>query len=155
MEIDKKQAGTIFIAAIFIISGISFALSWTPPKNNTVESTGALTQPIANEQRNIFISNDVTVLTLFYLPDNLDSQNVKQEVEKLNEAIGEKLLVEEIDVSVYGTFSAEYNVKTVPVILVRGKENKNTPVRLEGSQSYDTIKERVCSSYTENPEFCG
>ena len=155
MEINRKQAGTMFIAAIFIVSGISFAISWNPPKENTIETTGFLTQPIANEQRTLFINNDVAILTFFYLPDNQDSQDVKKEVEKLNEEIGDKLLVEEIDVNTYGTFSAEYNIKTVPVILIRGKENKNTPTRLEGYQDYDTIKDKVCDSYTEKPEFCG
>ena len=154
MNIDKKQVGTIFIAAIFIVSGISFAISWNPPSENGKESANVLKQPIANEQRTLFMNSDITILTLFYLEDDGDSQKIKKEVEKLNDEIGEKMLLEEIDIRTYQSFSAEYNVKSVPVVLIRGKENINVPIRLEGSHDYSTIKEKICSTYDEKPKIC-
>ena len=93
MEIDRKQAGTIFIAVLFIISGISFAVSWNPDSEKTDETEGVLKQPIADEQRTAFVTHDVTILTIFYLADDENSQDMKAEVEKLNDEIGEKLLV--------------------------------------------------------------
>ncbi len=154
MNIDKKQASTIFISALFIISGISFAISWNPPSEGGEESTNVLKQPIANEQRTLFMNSDITILTLFYLEDDGDSQKIKKEVEKLNDEIGEKMLLEEIDIKTYQSFSAEYSVKSVPVVLIRGKENINVPIRLEGSQDYPTIKEKICSTYDEKPKIC-
>lgn len=154
MNIDKKQLGTIFISAIFIISGISFAISWNPPSEEGEEATDVLKQPIANEQRLILIDNDITILTLFYLEDDEDSQGVKSEIERLNDEIGEKLLVEEIDARTYQSFSTEYNVKTIPLVLIRGKENINAPIRLEGSHDYSELKEKICTTYEEAPKFC-
>ena len=154
MNINGKQVGTVFISFIFILSGISFAISWDPPTESGEDNTNVLKQPVAHEQRLIFVENDVTVLTFFYLEDNSDSIEVRNEVERLNNEFGEKLLLEEIDISVYQTFSAEYNIKSVPVILIRGKENINAPIRLEGIQDYAIIKENICSTYKEQPELC-
>lgn len=154
MEINKKQAGTIFIAAIFIVSGISFALSWNPPSENMQTNENVLKQPIANEQRAMFINNDFTILTLFYLEDDMDSMNLIKEAERLNDEIGEKLLVEEIDVATFQSFSAEYNVRSVPTIIIRGNGNVNAPVRLEGLREYSEIKENVCTTYSEKPQAC-
>lgn len=154
MEINKKQAGTILIAALFIVSGISFAVSWNPASEKTEENTNVLKQPIANEQRSAFMTHDVTILTLFYLEDDSDSNGVKSEVEKLNDEIGEKMLVEEIDVETYQSFSAEYNIRSVPTIIIRGKENINAPSRLEGPVEYAKIKEKVCATYSEKPTAC-
>lgn len=155
MEINKKQAGTIFISLLFIISGISFAVSLqsTSPSEKA-DNTSVLRQPIAEEQRTAFVTSDFTILTLFHLTDDKDSQNMKTEVEKMREEIGEKLLIEEIDVSTYQSFSAEYNIRSVPTVIIRGKENINSPIRLEGSREYSEIKEKVCSTYSEKPSAC-
>lgn len=155
MEIDKKQAGTIFIAFIFIVSGISFALNWQPTTQNTEENPNVLKQPISDQQRTVFIDNDVTILTLFYLEEDADSLGARESVEKLNDDMGEKLLIEEINVETYRSFSAEYSVKMVPTILIRGKENVMAPVRLEGRQEYPELKESVCGTYEEQPTVCG
>jgi|GEM_PF-2400369 len=155
MEINKKQAGTLFILAVFVLSGISFAVSWKPPSEKTEENSGIMKQPLADEQRAILIDNDVTVLTLFYLEEDEDSQAIKKDTERLDNEIGEKLLLEEIDVNTYQSFSSEYNVKSVPTVLIRGKENKDKPIRLEGLKNYDELKEKICSTYSEKPELCG
>ncbi|UCG95304.1 MAG: hypothetical protein JSV92_04665 [archaeon] len=155
MEINKKQAGTILIAAIFIISGISFAISWSPPAQQTGKSPNVIEQPIANEQRSVFLNSDVTILTLFYLEDDGDSLKLKKTVERLNDEIGEKLLVEEINIRTYQSFSAEYNVKTVPTTLIRGKENIQEPLRMEGLQEYAELKGKICTTYEEKPGSCG
>ncbi len=154
MEINRKQAGTVFIALLFIISGISFAVSWNPSSEKSEESTSVLRQPIAEEQRAAFVTNDFTILTLFHLTDDKDSVDMMTEVEKMRDEIGEKLLVEEIDISTYQSFSAEYNIRSVPTIIIRGKENINSPIRLEGSKEYSEIKEKVCSTYSEKPPTC-
>ena len=155
MEIDKKQAGTIFIAFIFIVFGISFALNWQPTTQTTDENPNVLKQPISNQQRTVFLDSDVTILTFFFLEENADSITVKENVEKLNDDIGEKLLIEEINVNTYQSFSAEYGVKSVPTVLIRGKENIMAPVRLEGLQEYSKLKESVCGTYEEEPAICG
>jgi len=157
MEINKKQAGTIFIAVIFIFSAISFAinLASSPTRAKTQEKSGVVTQPIADSQRSAFISNDVTILTLFYLQDDEDSKEMLEEVEKLSDEFGSKLIVEEVNIGKHPSFSAEYNVRVVPVTLIRGKSNVNAPIRLEGLQEYALLKEKLCSSYSEKPSVCG
>ena len=158
MEINKKQIGTIVTAFIFIFSGLSFALNLGTTSSNVSKeetSSGLVRQPIADEQRKIFISNDITILTLFYTKEDEESQKVKENAEKLNNDIGEKLLLEEIDVRTYQSFSAEYNVHGVPTILIRGKSNINAPLRLEGPQDYETLEEKICSTYETKPEICG
>ncbi len=154
MNIDRKQAGTIFIAFIFIMSGVSIAFTLDTPTQNTAEDSNVLTQPISDNQRFVFIDEDVTILTLFYVEEDSDSLNMIREIEKINDEMGDKLLVEEIDVNRYGSFSAEYNVRNVPTILVRGNKNKEAPLRIEGYNDYEEIKVKVCETFKEKPSVC-
>ena len=155
MEITVKQAGTIFIAAIFIFSAIGFALNLSSfSSRKTSTSSNIIDQPIADKQREIFLTSDVTILTIFHSDDE-DSQKMIEEIEKLKNEMGEKLLPEKIDIRKYQTFSAEYNIHVFPTILIRGKENINAPIRLEGPQDYDTLKEKICTTYEKTPDSCG
>ncbi len=155
MEINRKQAGTIFIAFIFIISAISFAISAKPSvSQNTEEDSSILKQPLNNEQKTMLLDNDVSILTFFFMEDDEDSLKTKKDAERLNEEIGEKLLLEEIEITKFQSLSAEYNIRSSPTLLIRGKENINSPIRLEGSHDYETLKKNVCLTYSEKPEAC-
>ena len=156
MEIDRKQVGTVFIALIFVVSGISFALSWQPTtsQGNSNTDSDIIDNPLSNEMRTVFPQDDITVLTIFYSEESEESLAEKQTAEKINNQMGEKLLLEEIDVSRYQSFSAGYNVRNLPTIIIRGKNNINAPIRIEENLKIEVLKEKICSTFEEKPGAC-
>jgi len=155
MEISGKQVGTVIISLIFVMSAISIAFSWQPTTQaNSQESSNVINSPLSNEMRLLFPEEGVTIMTVFYVNDNSDSLAAKKDAENMKDEFGENLMVEVIDVETYQSFSAAYNVRTVPVVLIRGKSNMNAPIRLEGLQDFSMLKERVCSTFEEKPDAC-
>ena len=155
MEINAKQAGTILIAFIFIGSTIGFALNWATPgekKEKTPENL--FTRPLSNSERRYFINNDQTVLTLFYIPNDIDSSNMKEMIENFAKDLDKKLIVEEVNVNTFQSFSFEYNIMSVPTIIIRGKNNQEKPIRIEGTVEYKILKDDICSTYETKPASC-
>ncbi|MCD6478146.1 MAG: hypothetical protein J7K87_04020 [Candidatus Aenigmarchaeota archaeon] len=155
MNITSKQLSTIFITLIFFGSSFAFALNYVLPQQTKEKKLpNVVEQPISDSQRKYFIDNDITMLSLFYTKDNKDSAKVKEEVENLAKEFDDKLIVEEIDARVYQSFSAGYNIRYVPTIIIRGKANSNQPIRVEEPQEYSQLKNEVCSTYKDRPKVC-
>lgn len=156
MRLNKKQATAIVIAFLFFGSTIAFAINWVIPEQETGEKEyNIFEQPISNSQREQLIKNDVTIFTFFYLDEDEESYNAQPHVNKLAENFKEKILIEKINIRIHQLFSSEYNVRSVPTIIIRGKANKNEPIRLERVQDYETLEENICKTYENKPEICG
>lgn len=157
MNIDAKQAGTILIAFIFVGSSVAFALNWTSPGQEEKKTPENLfLRPLSSSERQTFLGNDITVLTLFFgASKGKDFLQMKDDVEKLAKDFGNRLIVEEIDVNTFQSFSAEYDIRYVLTVIIRGKKNVNAPLRLEGIEDYETLRSDLCSTYESKPTLCG
>jgi len=157
MEITKKQMGTIFVAFIFFGSSFAFAINWVLPSEQKQEKRlpNVFEQPLSDSQVNYFLDKDVSVLILFYSTDNKDSVNQKNIAESIANNMKDRLAVEEINVREYQSFSAYYNVRYVPTIIIKGEANLNEPIRFESLLTESELKNNICSSYKEKPSACG
>lgn len=155
MEINSKQLWTILMTFIFIGSTIGFAMNLNTPigKNNNLPKN-IFDRPLSDSERTYFIDSDSTILMFFFSPRDNESMALKNSIEDLSKSFGNRLIVEEININTFQSFSSEYHVMFVPTIIIRGKENENRPIRIEGKTDIDTIKEDICSSYESKPLAC-
>lgn len=155
VEITAKQAGTILVAIIFLGSTFAYALNWALPQENNKETPeNIFKSPISSSQRQNFIGEDKTVVLLFYTSKNEDSAKVKKSLEEIAKALGDNFVLEEINVRTSQSFAAEYNVRYVPVVLIKGKNNRDSPRRLEGFVKKNKLKDEICKAYESKPQFC-
>ncbi|MCD6367817.1 MAG: hypothetical protein J7L45_01900 [Candidatus Aenigmarchaeota archaeon] len=155
MEINSKQLWTILIAFIFIGSTVGFAMNYKAPMEKTSNlPKNIFDRPLSDSERSYFINSDSTVLTLFFLPQDNESMALKKDIEDMSKSFGEKLIIEEVNVNTFQSFTSEYHVMFTPTIIIRGKANENKPIRIEGETDLNVIKEDICSTYESSPSAC-
>jgi len=154
MEITSKQFGSILVALIFFGSTITFALNFAlPEEKSSTSHENVYERPISDAERQNFIVNDITSVMFFYSKNQLNSSE-NTEIENIANMFGKKIIVEKIDVSTFRSFSAEYNIQYVPIILIKGKNNLNAPIRIEGEVDQNELKNDICSTYQNKPDIC-
>lgn len=150
---DAKQAGSIFVVIIFFGSTAAFALNWVLPQEREEKLPNMLDKPLSSDQQTSLIDQDVAVMTFFYIPGCQYCEATEPHIRRLAQEMPTKVMVVELDTSKYKTLAFNYNIKYVPVILIRGKAQE-APVRLEGQQEYKEIKDNICAVFLEKPLEC-
>ena len=145
---QKKQLIALFILLMFGGSTLAYAAMSILPSEN--QQKYIYDEPLADSDEAQFFKQNMIVARVYYDEPSDTITALHTIINDLNQ----KMIIERININeypeVYDYMKDRFDTQELPLILLRG----NTEIYLNGNQTYDDLRENICSLYFEEIEEC-
>lgn len=144
----KKQLIALFILIMFGGSTLAYAaMSILPSESGQVYIFDV---PLEDSEEAQFFKQNMVVARVYY---NEPSDTITALHTIIND-LNQKMIIERININdypeLYDYMKDRFVTEELPMILLRG----NTEIYLNGNQTYDELRENICSLYFEEIDEC-